>query len=485
MSQPGFTYRPTKAAGKRTRFYWACYTNADGKRVRHVLTSTTGQKITDRKVADSALGELLRRVEREVNGLTADPYVTAAGVSYRRAVADFLRWIRRNKRHSRNHLAQVRHNLRYPTAHRRRHANGLPASVAPITRMAEFNAANIDRVLGAVADAGKSPRTINAYRRDFHSFAEWAVSIGRLLETNPVAKIKLRDESADTRKARRAITIEQARKLLEVSGPRRTFYLVQLLAGLRVNEVAALEWRDVLLDGPRPVIRLRAATTKSKRADEVPLHPDLVEELGAIRPAMMTSDRVRIFKSTPTLRSLKGYWRQRADGTRVRQPGDLERAGIDFADEDGRTVDRHAFRTAFVSWLGASGVDPRAQIKLARHAPQGVTMRHYQDFGLFDLHAEIAKLPSIRPVAADQQQRATGTCERLPVSAGLVVPKVVPRGGKSCPKAAVNGTTCKSGPLAESVVFPEKNSVFEPETDWAMTGSNRRPPACKAGALAN
>ncbi|MCH7704204.1 MAG: hypothetical protein IIB61_03755 [Planctomycetes bacterium] len=52
-------------------------------------------------------------------------------------------------------------------------------------------------------------------------------------------------------------------------------------------------------------------------------------------------------------------------------------------------------RTTFVSWLGLYGVDPRAQVVLARHAPQGVTLKHYQDFSVFDLWAEVHRLPSL------------------------------------------------------------------------------------------
>ena len=93
---------------------------------------------------------------------------------------------------------------------------------------------------------------------------------------------------------------------------------------------------------------------------------------------------------------------------------DLGRARIPFEDDSGRTVDRHAMRTTFVSWLGLYGVDPRAQIILARHSPTGVTLRSYQDFSLFDLWGEISKLPSIR---RDQSRvetgRATGTESNL------------------------------------------------------------------------
>ena len=77
-------------------------------------------------------------------------------------------------------------------------------------------------------------------------------------------------------------------------------------------------------------------------------------------------------------------------------------------------MDPHALRTSFVSWLQVYGVDPRAQIMLARHSPQGVTLRNYQDFGLFDLWAEIAKLPAIHCEAAPDLAKATGTCDIRP-----------------------------------------------------------------------
>ena len=49
-------------------------------------------------------------------------------------------------------------------------------------------------------------------------------------------------------------------------------------------------------------------------------------------------------------------------------------------------------------------------MQLARHAPTGITLRHYQDFRLFDLWGEIRKLPPIRTAAAQPDEAgATGT----------------------------------------------------------------------------
>jgi integrase len=64
-----------------------------------------------------------------------------------------------------------------------------------------------------------------------------------------VAAIRPRNEEMDGRKERRFITIEEARRLLKVAGPRRLFYAVQLWTGLRVSEVRALRWSDLVLDG--------------------------------------------------------------------------------------------------------------------------------------------------------------------------------------------------------------------------------------------
>ena len=61
-----------------------------------------------------------------------------------------------------------------------------------------------------------------------------------------------------------------------------------------------------------------------------------------------------------------------------------------------------------VSWLGLHGAGPRAQIALAHHAPQCVTLRDYQDFGLFDLWAQIARLPPIRAESVAEAVQATG-----------------------------------------------------------------------------
>lgn len=167
-------------------------------------------------------------------------------------------------------------------------------------------------------------------------------------------------------------------------------------------------------------MRLEITGNKAGRADELPLRADLVEALRDAEPASARPTD-RVFSSTPTI---KMFHR------------DCTKAGIADADDDGRTVDRHALRTTFVSSLGACGVDSRAQIMPARHSPQGVTLGHDQDSGLLDLWAEIAKLPSVAPEGAAERARATGTCGIRPRS---VVRPVVRNVGQRGVEVAADG----------------------------------------------
>lgn len=76
---------------------------------------------------------------------------------------------------------------------------------------------------------------------------------------------------------------------------------------------------------------------------------------------------------------------------------DLERASIPEVDDNGRTVDLHALKKTFVTWLVANDVGETAKVRLAQHSPKGVTERHYLDFKVIDLWREIAKLRPCRP----------------------------------------------------------------------------------------
>ena len=247
-----------------------------------------------------------------------------------------------------------------------------------------------------------------------------------------------------------------------------------LYTGLRVSETAALEWRDLILDAT-PAIRLRAGTTKSKRADEIELRPELAAELKEEQPPFaLPTDRV--FRSTPTLKTFKA---------------DLARAGIPLKDATGRTIDRHALRTTFVSWLGAAGVDIRVAQRLARHTSVNLTAGVYQDTRLLDTRGAIGRLLRLSPAASREAatQLATGTFDADPFESavGAVVRPVVLKSAKEGAKtpAIARATHEVTNICHETKMLNSKGktAISDPKNKWSRRVSNPLPSGCKPDAL--
>ena len=272
-------------------FYRVRYTDAHGDKQDHVLVLPNGQRVKDKSVAEVELNRILKRVEREAAGVI-DPLVEAASMPMRMVLGRFIRHLR-GKRAGTKYIAQA---LSY---------NKKIVERAGMTRLAEFNPDRIDKALMAVADDGRSPRTVNAYREVAYALGEWAHKIARLLNQNPVAVIPKRKPAGDIRKQRRALTVDEAYRLLEVAGPRRLYYATSMWTGLRVKEVRALQWRDLVLDSDRPAIQLRAKTTKARRADLIPLHRDLANMLRDSKP-VFAQPTDPVFKTVPALATFRG-----------------------------------------------------------------------------------------------------------------------------------------------------------------------------------
>ena len=67
---------------------------------------------------------------------------------------------------------------------------------------------------------------------------------------------------------------------------------------------------------------------------------------------------------------------------------DLKRAEIGFAEASGRTVERHASRTTFISSLGAPEVDPEPLNISAHPKLAWITLGESRNFGLFEPRSE-------------------------------------------------------------------------------------------------
>jgi integrase len=237
-------------------------------------------------------------------------------------------------------------------------------------------------------DGAIGPRTINQYHEAVRAFCKWCVKRNRLA-TNPLAGMEQLDETADVRRARRALTAEQLAALLAViAEPHNTLYRFILSTGLRRQEAMDLKWGDVRLNAPLPFLALRAAATKARRADELPLRADLAELLKSLRAD--EGDDQRVFPKMPTMDQHRAY---------------LKAAGIDWKDCDGRRADFHALRHTYGTLLSKAGVMPREAMALMRHTDMKQTMRTYTDARVFNLAGAVEKLPMPMPAA----MVATGT----------------------------------------------------------------------------
>jgi integrase len=252
---------------------------------------------------------------------------------------------------------------------------------------------------------GRSARSRNAYQTAASSFANWCVRVSRLT-TNPFIKVAKANIEADRRRQRRALTPDELQRIMKaapdapespmgrtqsnparlrqkLTGPERAeVYAVLAGTGLRGGELGQLKVGDVRIDEAVPHIELSGRITKNGQDDTIPLRADLVTLLRRRMAGMAPSDLVYPIP----------------DKFLSRFDADCKRAGIPKTDERGRTIDIHALRTTFGTWLAKSGVAPRTAQALMRHSDIKLTMSVYCDPKLLDTAAAVATLPSVAPV---------------------------------------------------------------------------------------
>ncbi len=224
---------------------------------------------------------------------------------------------------------------------------------------------------------GVAPRTLNNTISTLRSFCRWCVDAQRLAD-DPLASVKRIDQTGDRRRKRRALSPDEAKRLLAAAGPRALVYRFALGTGLRRRELRDLQWRDVRLDAPQPFLLLRPEATKSKRADELPLPPHLAEELRAARPEECLPT-APVFPAVPNFDT----W-----------TADVKRAGITYRDAaTNEIVGFHSMRVTFISELERAGVLPRTIMELARHTDYRLTAGTYTDRRVLDTFGAVMRLP--------------------------------------------------------------------------------------------
>lgn len=255
----------------------------------------------------------------------------------------------------------------------------------------------------------------NDYLATAKSFTRWCVQNRRIPHDPLCALKKLGSHTAPRAHQRRAITADEFSRLLDAAerrplvelltvrtGPnrgsqtarvrasvqdrarllgreRRLAYLTAFWAGLRRSELAALSWDDLRIETATPSIQLRAETTKSRRADQIALHPQLAEALRQSKPAEVRSGEL-VFASLPDMKAMRA---------------DLRLADIDPGDATVGFVDFHSLRMSLSTMMAAHGMSQRSRQAQMRHTDPRLTEVTYVDARLLPVAAELGSIPDI------------------------------------------------------------------------------------------
>lgn len=173
------------------------------------------------------------------------------------------------------------------------------------------------------------------------------------------------------------------RRLLDSVTEHRGFvYMAAAMSGLPRGELRQIERREVDLVNKQLVVR--AEISKTKKDDILPLHEEMVALLSNRTHLMGPHDCV--FRPMPSIRTFKK---------------DLERAGIQYKDENGRYLDLHSLRGTFATRLLRSGVYPSHARRLTRHASVKTLEKYYDGLGLSEAEQAIRRLPGLGDAGED------------------------------------------------------------------------------------
>ncbi len=234
------------------------------------------------------------------------------------------------------------------------------------------------------------PQTKNFYLAACKQVCRWCVKDGRLA-VNPLEHLDGWTVAVDVRHARRALTTDEARKLLDATAgqperlglsgtDRSTLYAVALGTGLRAAELASLTPASFNVETETPTVTILAQDAKNRAEATLPLHPGLAELLRAWLAGKAAESPL-----------WPGNWADHCHAGKILQR-DLKAAGVPYRTAEG-VADFHALRHTYGTIMGKAGVELSARQALMRHSDPKLTNR-YTHLGLVDLAGSVPALPA-------------------------------------------------------------------------------------------
>jgi integrase len=316
---------------KRGRIYWLKYRAHEARGKPQEVSLGT----SDKQVAEKRRSEFVAEKEREQAGILAPKEMrVAAQRSLSDHIEDFVTDIR-----ARGKAEKYADNIEM-------RLNRLVAECGWKT----VRDVGADSFAAWRARQKMAPKTLNEYLNAASGLLNWMQRSGRI-PANPlkvVGKVEMRGR--ETRR-RRALTLDELRRFLQVSGSRKAVYLTAVYTGLRRGELEQLEWTDIHLDDvAQPFIEVRASTTKNHEKATIKLHGDVVAALREERENSDGDERVFTVPKIETFRA------------------DLDKASIPYRDEQGRVADFHSLRVTLCTNLHNAGVPERTAMEMMRHS---------------------------------------------------------------------------------------------------------------------
>jgi len=379
-------------------------------------------------------------------------------------------------------------------------------------RLRDLNRRAVDRWIDRMR-SGRDPisaRNVNAHTTALCAFGNWCVETGRIV-ANPLSRPPKLDERADRRRARRAMTDDELRRLLYVArlrplaehgregepvppahrNGRRTWtkapltidtiadaarraretldperiaelerlgreraliYKALTLTGLRKGELASLTIGALELDGPTAYARLHAGDAKSGSAADIPIRADLADDLRAWIADRLEQARnaARMTLDAPIPARLPHdarLFNVPAGLVRIFDR-DLAAAGIPKRDERGRTLDIHALRHTFGTHLSKGGVSPRTAQAAMRHSKLDLTMNVYTDPRLLDVAGALDALPTLDLDGAPTPERTRATG----TDSRALGPMLGPTPAQACQNGSIPDTTARNAEANRAAV---------------------------------
>ena len=351
-------------------------------------TRTFSFHVTDKRVADQKLRELVSELERETHGVGIPKTIREA-------------WrVPLIEHHKAFVAACTAAKLSKTTLNKYQHCLLKLFERCGWTTIREISAHSFT----AWRDkSDMAPKSVNDLLGCMRTFLTWMKG-QRLILVDPLEQVrKVSNPGAGS--FRRALSLDEINRLLAVAPPHRAIvYQTILYTGLRRTELNGLKWDDFDFKTEPARLRVPSSISKNRKESTHYLRPELTATLTSLRPEWAKPGDLVFRRMIPRIPTFKK---------------DLEAAGIPFEDVRGRRIDLHALRKTYGTMLLANGVSPRVAMELMRHSDMKLTMSIYTDVAQLPIIKETALLPSFTIPKRDTDHKSAASANDAPPATTL------------------------------------------------------------------